>query len=105
MDGLKAHLCGGNVASMGKAVGKGQLELIRNSGCRKLYLGLDPDAYLEVNRIRKIMTDVVLYDLRPPAPYKDLGEMSMEAVKHLFDHAPVLHPSDVFVYLKDHFGA
>lgn len=104
-DGLKAHLCGGNVATMGKAVAKSQLELIRNSGIHKLYIGLDPDAYLEVNRIRKIMTDVVLYDLRPPAPYKDLGEMPMDAVRALFESAPELHPADVVIYLKDHFGA
>lgn len=105
VDALKAHLCGGNVASMGKAVAKAQLEMIRNSGIHRLYLGLDPDAYLEINRIRKIMTDVVLYDLRPPEPFGDLGEMSMEAVKALFDSAPELHPADVVIYLKDHFGA
>lgn len=105
VDALKAHLCGGNTASMGKAVTMAQLQLIRNSGVEKLYLGLDPDAYLEINRIRKIMTDVVLFDLRPPAPFKDLGEMSMEAVEHLFKSAPELHPADVVIYLKDHFGA
>lgn len=105
VDAIKAHLCGGNVATMGKAVAKSQLELIRNSGIHKLYIGLDPDAYLEINRIRKLMTDVVLYDLRPPAPYKDLGEMPMEAVRALFESAPELHPADVVVYLKDHFGA
>lgn len=105
VDALKAHLCGGNVASLGKAVSMAQLELIRNSGCHKLYLGLDPDAWMEINRIRKLMTDMVLYDLRPPAPFKDLGEMSMEAVKAHFDQAPVLNPADVVIYLKDFFGA
>lgn len=105
VDALKAHMCGGNVATMGKAVARSQLELIRNSGIQSLYLGLDPDAYLEVNRIRKLMTDVVLYDLRPPAPYKDLGEMPMEAVKALFDSAPELCSGDILVYLKNHFGA
>jgi len=104
-DALKAHLCGGNVATLGKAVSKAQLELIRNAGINRLYLGLDPDAYLEVNRIRKEMRDVVLYDLRPPAPFKDLGEMPLEAVKVLFDSAPVLNPAHVVIYLKNHFGA
>lgn len=105
VDALKAHLCGGNVATMGKAVAKPQLDLIRNSGIHKLYLGLDPDAWLEINRIRKLMSDVVLYDLRPPAPYKDLGEMPMEAVRALFESAPELHPAHVVIFLKDHFGA
>lgn len=105
VDALKAHLCGGNVATMGKAVAGSQLDLIQSAGVSRVYLGLDPDAYLEVNRIRKILTDVVLYDLRPPAPYNDLGEMPMEAVRHLFDNAPVLNPGHVVLYLKDHFGA
>lgn len=105
VDALKAHLCGGNVASLGKAVSDTQLELIRNSGIERLYLGLDPDAYLELDRIRKKMRDLVLYDFRPPAPYKDLGEMSLEAVKHHFDNATVLNPAFVLLYLKNHFGA
>lgn len=105
MDALKAHLCGGNVAAMGKAVSKDQLGLLRNAGVEKLYIGLDPDAYLEINRIRRFMSDVVCYDFRPPAPYKDLGEMPMEAVKQLFDNAPVLNPMAIVIYLKDFFGA
>ena len=104
VDALKAHLCGGNVATMGAAVSVSQLELIRTSGIHRLYLGLDPDAYLEVNRIRKLMTDMIIYDLRPPEPFKDLGEMSMEAVRDLFDHAPELNPASVVIYLKDLFG-
>lgn len=104
-DGLKAHLCGGNVVSMGAAVSRQQLELIRNSGIHKLYLGLDPDAYLEINRIRKLMSDVVIYDLRPPHPYGDLGAMPMEEVQTLFEKAEELHPTAVVIYLKNHFGA
>lgn len=105
IDALKAHLCGGNVASLGKAVSDAQLELIRNSGVDALYLGLDPDAYLELDRIRKKMRDLVLYDFRPPAPFKDLGEMEMQAVKYHFDNAQVLNPAFVLIYLKNHFGA
>lgn len=104
-DGLKAHLCGGNVVAMGKAVSDGQLELLRQTGIKRLYLGLDPDAAMEINRIRRAMPDMVIYDLRAPAPFKDLGEMSMEAVKHRFDHAEELHPTAIVLYLKNHFGA
>ena len=103
-DALKAHLCGGNVASLGKAVAKQQLELIRNAGVEKLYLGLDPDAYLEIERIRKMKLDMVLYDFRPPAAFKDLGEMTLEAVKAHFDNAPILNPAHIVFYLKNHFG-
>lgn len=105
VDALKAHLCGGNVASMGKAVSNGQIELIRNSGVRKLYLGLDPDAWLEINRIRKRAADMLVFDLRPPKPFKDLGEMPLEAVRQLFDHAPRLNPAHILLFLKSRFGA
>lgn len=105
VDAIKAHLCGGNVASMGKAVSNGQLEILHNAGIERLYLGLDPDAWLEIDRIRKKMWDMVVFDLRPPKPYKDLGEMPLEAVQHLFDHAPVLNSAQIVLYLKTSFGA
>jgi hypothetical protein len=105
VDAIKAHLCGGNVATLGKAVSDTQLELIANSGVEKVYLGLDPDAYLELDRIRKKLGHLKIYDLRPPAPYKDLGEMSFEEVKSLFDSAPILLPAAVTIYLKNFSGA
>lgn len=104
VDALKAHLCGGNVAAMGKAVSPTQLQLLRNAGVEKVYIGLDPDAYLEINRIRRVLSDMVCYDLRPPLPYKDLGEMPMEAVKQLFDTAPILNPAQIVIYLRGYFG-
>src|SRR6266851_2219852 len=88
IDALKAHLCGGNVATMGKAVSAPQINLIRNSGIQKLYLALDPDAYRETKRLTSEFGDLELYDMRPPAPYKDLGEMTLEAVHELFLTAP-----------------
>jgi hypothetical protein len=105
IDAIKATLCGGNVATLGKAVSEAQLNLIRNAGVDRLYLGLDPDAYLEIDRIRKKMSDLQIYDLRPPPPYKDLGEMSLEGVKALFDGASELNPAQIILYLKSHFGA
>lgn len=105
IDAMKAHLCGGNVATLGAAVTKAQLDLIRNSGVSKIYMGLDPDAWEEVNRLRKELVDLTVYDLRPPAPFKDLGEMSMEQVYQLFQQAPVLHPNDLVLYVKNFYGA
>lgn len=100
MDALKADLCGGgNVCTMGKQVSEYQIKLLLNSGIKRLYLGLDPDAYAEA---RKILKDnwqkVDVYDLRPPKPYKDLGEMPMEAVKTLFDAAPKLEHWQTMVH-------
>jgi hypothetical protein len=105
LDSLKAHCGGGNVAAMGKAVATSQLQLLRNCGIKRLYLALDPDAYLELDRLRKTLADVTLYDLRPPAPYKDLGDMPILEVKGLVDRAPILNPAQIVFYLKNHFGA
>jgi hypothetical protein len=105
LDGLKCHLGCGNVVAMGKAVADSQLQLLRNCGIKHLYLGLDPDAYLELDRLRRQLADITLYDLRAPYPYKDLGEMSLFEVKDLFDRAPILNPAQVVVFLKNHFGA
>ena len=103
IDALKAHLCGGNVATMGKAVSAPQINLIRNSGIQKLYLALDPDAYRETKRLTSEFGDLELYDMRPPAPYKDLGEMTLEAVHELFLTAPKTSNSQVFVHVKNPF--
>ena len=105
VDAIKAHLAGGNVCTLGKSVSRAQLELLRVAGIQKIYLGLDPDAYEEVNRIRKEIRNVVFYDLRPPAPYGDLGAMPLEAVKEAFDRAPILTAAQIVIYLKNHYGA
>jgi hypothetical protein len=103
MDAIKCDLVGGNVCSMGKAVSKRQLELLKNSGISKLYLGLDPDASREVERIVKEMSSFMeIYDMRPPT-HTDLGAMSFEEVKELFYKAPKVTSANIFVYLKDFY--
>ena len=105
MDALKAHLCGGNVAAMGKAVAKQQLELLKHAGVQKLYLGLDPDAFVESGHILSQMADhMEVYDLRPPANYSDLGEMPLTEVKTLFDGAKRLDRHHIFLYLEDPYA-
>lgn len=100
IDALKAHLCGGNVASMGKAVSHYQLSLLQHSGIKKLYLALDPDAFLESARIlREMWSYMEVYDMRPPQKYADLGEMPMDEVKELFAGAPRVSPNHIFLHL------
>ncbi len=97
MDALKAHLCGGNVAAMGKAVSRVQLQLLRNAGIEKLYIALDPDAQDEANRIFKQAVGMKVYSMMAPKPYKDLGEMPMDEVKELFQSARPMGPGDLFL--------
>lgn len=102
MDGIKADLCGGNVVSMGKVVSPTQLNLLRFSGIRKLYLALDPDASLEAQKIvRKMYSDEIeIYDMRPPVG-TDLGAMSFSDVYELYKSAPKVTPAHLFLFLEN----
>lgn len=101
IDAIKAHLCGGNVASLGKAVSKYQLNLLVNSGIKRLYLGLDPDASEEVaGVVRKLSDyDIDLYDMRPPTG--DLGGMTFDQVYDLYKNAPKVNAAHLFISLKE----
>lgn len=105
VDSLKCHLAGGNICSLGKSVSQTQVEILKNSGISRLYLALDPDAYIESGKLlRELSSCMSVYDMRPPGGYKDLGEMSMRDVRTLFEHAPLLNPRHIFVFLKDDYG-
>ena len=104
-DGIKADLCGGNVVTMGKAVSKTQLQIIKNSGIKRLYLALDPDAAADVRRIVELCDkDLDLFDMRP-TDGRDLGDMSLQEVKRLFDGATKIDSSKIIVYIKNYYEA
>lgn len=101
IDGIKAHLVGGNVVTMGKVVSETQLNLLRCSGIRKLYLALDPDASIEAQKIVRKMygDDIEIYDMRPK-PGLDLGAMSFDEVYDLYRAAPRVTPANLFLFLE-----
>lgn len=100
VDAMKAHYCGGNVATMGKAVSREQVELIRNSGVKKVYLALDPDAADEMHRlVQDLSSDVELFEMVPDGEKVDLGAMSFEEVYKLFLSAPRINPGRLFVFI------
>lgn len=99
-DAIKGHLCGGNVASMGKTVTRWQLEVLKQKGIDTLYLGLDPDAAPESMKIiRKFATNAKIKKLDIPDG-QDLGAMSMEEVLEAFKGAKPVFAWQIFV----HFG-
>lgn len=82
VDALKLDLVGGgNVASMGKAVAAGQVQALLQAGITKLFLALDPDAVKELDRLTRDFEGVEVRRVVIPAPYKDLGEMPLEAAR------------------------
>lgn len=109
VDALKAHLVGGNICTMGKAVTPAQVRLIRESGVRKVYLALDPDAAAEVGRLVREFYDpidgceVYYVEVPPRSDGKkaDLGELSMEEARDLILNARRVDPSNLFIFLED----
>lgn len=102
VDAIKADLCGGNVATLGKAVTPKQIELLKNGGVRKVYLGLDRDAAKETGRLVNEFEScgIECYDMTPPREFHDLGEMSFNQVYDLFLHAERVKLGHLFVYIR-----
>ncbi len=99
IDAIKAHACGGNVATMGKAISRGQIEALRRKNIKKVYLALDPDAASETKRLVEIFADLECYQMLPPAPYKDIGEMPVDEVRELFLRARRINTGTLFIFL------
>lgn len=98
-DGVKLHLVGGNVATMGKSVSVGQLNLIKNYGIKKLYIALDPDAAEEVIRVvRDFYSDFELYNMFD-IPNKDIGEMSFKEAYEVFLSSKKINGGNLFIFL------
>lgn len=51
IDAIKAHYCGGNVASMGAVITPGLIESLSSYSWRRLYVGLDADALEESRQL------------------------------------------------------
>lgn len=66
-DALKFHGFGGFIATMGKVVTSKQVDLIKNTRSRRVYLGLDDDAALEINKLKNELEGIKdLYWIKPP---------------------------------------
>lgn len=108
VDALKCHLVGGNVATMGKVVSSRQIQIIKGSGVKKIYLALDLDAGTETMELLKLFNDYVdydtqerfeLYSLKPAPGYEDLGAMPVEAMVDSFAAAEKLPIGSLFLNL------
>ncbi len=113
IDAIKAHLCGGNIATMGKAIGLGQVDVLRhpemldqrtigafqNGGIERIYLALDPDAARETARLVREFSDMEVYLMHPPKGKHDLGEMDYQEVYELFLGAKRVGAGNLFINL------
>ncbi len=113
VDAIKCHLCqpapdmpAGNVATMGKVVSDQQVALLKYSGIKRVYLALDPDAEAEVGRLVKLFEpEVEVYLMKVPKPFKDFGEMSMDAVLLAYKAARRVVTGQMFFFLKQPIDA
>lgn len=81
VDALKAHLVGGNVCSMGKALSGGQVETLLRAGVERLYVAFDPDAAGELDPLLEKVGRVPTFLVEVPKPYEDLGQMPLDAAR------------------------
>lgn len=66
-DALKFHGFGGFIATMGKVVTSKQVDLIKQTNSQKVYLGLDDDAAIEINKLNIQLEGVKeLFWIKPP---------------------------------------
>ncbi len=96
---IKAHLCGGNVATMGKVVSRAQIQILKNEGIKTLYLALDPDAADETMRVvRSVAGWMETRLIEIPPNREDTGEMSFEEVYDAFRAARPIKPWHILPY-------
>ncbi|CAB4127295.1 hypothetical protein UFOVP75_125 [uncultured Caudovirales phage] len=97
IDGIKARLCGGAVVTMGKSVSKTQMDIILESGVKKIYSGLDPDAAAEVSRLCREFSGFEFYQMKTPESVKDFGAMDELDVLECYKSADRVNAGCVFI--------
>ena len=88
-DSLAAESAGlVSVATLGKVVSKAQIELLKECGAKKIFIGFDPDAYLEVRDLCKVLCRTKdVYRLIVPEHRDDFGDCTPEEIKEAIKNA------------------
>ena len=109
IDAIKFHYCGGNIATMGKVVTPQQIDLIQKSGVKDIYLALDDDAFVEMNKlITKFSGRVFKLDIPESCRERckltnkkaDFGECTFEECAQAFENARLIDDNFIMIYLK-----
>lgn len=103
---MKFAKAGNFVCTMGKEISKEQLRLLRQSGIKKLYLALDPDAFDKIHKIRDSMNEstggqLKCYMIEVPPEKEDFGDCTYEECERAFREAKQLTGEEIFVYIED----
>ena len=103
IDGLKADKFGGNVASMGKEIGMAQVATILRHGIKKVYSGLNPDAFAEIGPLmQKLGNDVNVFKVNIPIRkgVKDLGDLSIDEAFEVISKAEPIINGKLYIWMK-----
>jgi len=89
---LKFAKVGGYVATMGKMVSTSQIEIILNSGVKKIYMALDPDAIPEMQALvqtilQKTNNAMQCLLIKVPEEKEDFGDCTYEECMVAFQNA------------------
>lgn len=103
VDAIKAHLVGGGIAALGKVITPAQVSLLLRAGLKRVYVALDPDAFMELNPLLEKFNDA-LELLRVEIPEKDgkpdLGALSFEEARDCILDAKPLRRNRLYIWLK-----
>ena len=105
VDALKFAKVGNYVATMGKEISKSQLDLLRSTGIKRLYLALDPDAVDKLHKIRETMDNALngrieCYVVPVPEHREDFGASTYEECLDAFNKATKLDGDEIFGYIE-----
>lgn len=92
-------------ATMGKSFSDKQVQIYLKSGIKRIYLGLDNDAFERVSLAASTFAPYMeVYWLQTPAGRDDLGDSTPEEVWRSFMNAKPLNPAMIVSYWVDHWG-
>lgn len=88
------------VASMGKEISKRQIELIKESGVKRIYLALDRDANDKILKLNQEFEGLEVYVIEVPAHRGDFGDCTYEECEKAFNEAQPVRTESLFIHLK-----
>jgi len=99
---LKFAGVGNFVASMGKEISKRQIEILKETGIKRVYLALDRDAVDKLSSIRYNLknVDIDCYYIPVPDHRDDFGDCTFNECVMAFEKARKLDGDDIFAYIE-----
>jgi hypothetical protein len=101
IDAIKAGSRG--ICALGKSISQKQVNILLRSGLKKLYIALDPDAFMELEPlIDKFDNTVELLKVNIPNKGKkpDIGELTFEEAQECIKNAEPIRKNKIYLWFK-----